>query len=677
MTKRSRTDMNHVPLVPVKPEYSEHQSYIDLLKIIDTVHDIVESSDSTSNSKKIFKALTRTLGGENIISSDDRFKAFDKNVIFALVIYNNTINQDLLYSIVKHLDKGKRKITLTDIKWFLYKIMTRLPFHRPALNNSPIFNKVYHKTTNTIASEDLGYVRYSIEGKHFNSNKTKHRIYDLPPSVFINFLRFSDTYFMVDSTRYNIESEKIDALSLSGVSNNNVDRLFTKKRIVTPAQIADPANNINKSTGAFVFCFQTKPNSIDKIGSTGLSYATLLGSHEEISTKFTYHIIYDKVIQDKNWNFSEEGRMNADELKKHFMLIVISKYKTNNPLNEKNIKNVLVLSGSGDGEGIYDKYKTEIDTKILTKTNNASREFRTTKLSGYSISDVQTKITNALQDESKTKIIRYWLDWKRMGDAYQMHMATLTQNKLMKDHKNKNCFIITHDLLAGLQGIMYDANVVIESRGIYNIYMKKKVHSNILTQLQSYQPDKNKERLVRATTKNATNVNHKIKKITKNYKRISNTQKQYLRSARIDNNMLRRSMEDSFVNNNNMNRIWKIVSSDRRTDNDTKTLLAFYNKVRDSYLVEILERAKIERISSQLIGGRSLQLQHLHLGVLNEIIYQTLYEAFNNNSTKYNIDALKAYIIKHNDDAIRKTRFYQNVKSRANLIKSKSNQIKS
>jgi len=146
---------------------------------------------------------------------------------------------------------------------------------------------------------------------------------------------------------------------------------------------------------------------------------------------------------------------------------------------------------------IYSKY-TEMLDPHLRKTRYdiyAVSSFRdtTTKLSIEKLLN-EYKNKPSQDVEYKKKILRICLDYKRSFDSVQMLYHSdinLKQRNtdilFMKNEEDEQDFqilakssIITHDILAGLFGIMYGANLYLEYRGTYRHYSDDSLRSNAI-----------------------------------------------------------------------------------------------------------------------------------------------------------------------------------------------------
>ena len=303
---------------------------------------------------------------------------------------------------------------------------------------------------------------------------------------------------------------------------------FSQQQYLSFAQLLDPST-IPKTFKKYVFHFKTNgiltsnvmpsPEGKDKTLRWVLAP---IYEFEELYNDFKYYYIFTKEYFDitnkgNNFVYYHNGKMNHDDYKgdslvkgeknnvmyfftpeqfraladkyavpDKYISIVCFRFLRNNI--EKKFLNIYALNTNLDSNTIkflktkyndimmqnYKKNKRSVDPEIyqidsFTSSNKLSIE----KLLEITSSKIENdKITN--QDTIK-KLLNIALDYKRSFDSIQMkYHADLNEitipnsNHLSKDLKIiTSSSIITHDILAGLFGLMYGSNLYLEYRGTY------------------------------------------------------------------------------------------------------------------------------------------------------------------------------------------------------------------
>lgn len=211
--------------------------------------------------------------------------------------------------------------------------------------------------------------------------------------------------------------------------------------ICNMAQVIDPANNIKlKKSYRFAFPMISEEKNTNANSNPNTRKFKLISTNDQIECKFNIVIEVSKNHDNKviaellNHVHSVSGDLlttnftTPSEFFKYVRVFVTAKTKN----GSKQLENVNV-----HGLCVQTEFYKEADMYIpkhYVKTNN---------LAGFSVSDVirfmKSDVQRVKSIETKKWIVRYYLDWKRMGDSFQItHLKDLANcNKVHYIHESK------------------------------------------------------------------------------------------------------------------------------------------------------------------------------------------------------------------------------------------------
>lgn len=284
-------------------------------------------------------------------------------------------------------------------------------------------------------------------------------------------LKTSDTLSNATLNRVTVKTGLEDILN---------DRSLEDNYIVNMAQVVDPATNIRVDKQyRFAFVPMKRLTNVKQyIGLDSTSFSTfyeLLDMNEQFTCNFK---IVVELIENSNPVFQELKRFIASNVNTDFL----SQTKTTPneffehvrvyvfPFNKSSTQPLSV-----NGLCIQTKRFVKVYPRYAWQDRNDKRSaFKVhNDLTGFSVDEV-IKFMQADTPKSKDPkwIIRHYLDWKRMGDSFQItHMLKLSQlnNALFTRKNNFQGFhpyhFVSIDILAIVQAIMFNVNFVYQMNG--------------------------------------------------------------------------------------------------------------------------------------------------------------------------------------------------------------------
>ena len=284
-------------------------------------------------------------------------------------------------------------------------------------------------------------------------------------------LKTSDTLSNATLNRVTVKT------GLEGILN---DRSLEDNYIVNMAQVVDPATNIRVDKNyRFAFVPMKRLNNVKQyIGVDSTSFSTFY-ELMDMNEQFTCHFkIIVELIENSNPVFQELKRFIASNVNTDFL----SQAKTTPQEFFENVRVYVFPFNktstqplSVNGLCIQTRRFVKVYPRYAWQDRNDKRSaFKVhNDLTGFSVDEV-IKFMQADTPNSKDPkwIIRHYLDWKRMGDSFQItHMLKLSQlnNALFAKKNNLQGFhpyhFVSIDILAIVQAIMFNVNFVYQMNG--------------------------------------------------------------------------------------------------------------------------------------------------------------------------------------------------------------------
>lgn len=296
-------------------------------------------------------------------------------------------------------------------------------------------------------------------------------------------LKTSDTLSNTALNRVTVKRGLDDILNDTSLQDNY---------IVNMAQVVDPATNIRTEREyRFAFVPLTRLSSVkNQVGIKSTSYSTfyeLNDTNEQFTCGFKIIVEImnnsaasnpviaelEKYIQSKsNADFLSNSKTTPTSFFTHVRVYVFPVFTTTNA----NPKNLLSVNGLCVQTKKF--VKTYPTFAWQERTNQELSLFKIhNDLTGFSVDEV---IKFMQMDTPKSKdprvikwIIRHYLDWKRMGDSFQItHMLKLSQlnNRRFVGKRNDlqgyhPYHFVSIDILAIVQAIMFNVNFVYQMNG--------------------------------------------------------------------------------------------------------------------------------------------------------------------------------------------------------------------
>lgn len=294
-------------------------------------------------------------------------------------------------------------------------------------------------------------------------------------------LKTSDTLSNTALNRVTVKRGLDDILNDTSLKDNY---------IVNMAQVVDPATNIRTDREyRFAFVPLTRLSSVkNQVGIKSTSYSTfyeLNDTNEQFTCGFKIIVEImnnsavsnpviaelEKYIQSNSkTDFLSNSKTTPASFFTHARVYVFPVFATN--ANPKNL-----LSVNGLCVQTKNFVKTYPTFAWQERTNQERSLFKIhNDLTGFSVDEV---IKFMQMDTPKSKdpreikwIIRHYLDWKRMGDSFQItHMLKLSQlnNRFVGKGNNLQGYhpyhFVSIDILAIVQAIMFNVNFVYQMNG--------------------------------------------------------------------------------------------------------------------------------------------------------------------------------------------------------------------
>lgn len=276
------------------------------------------------------------------------------------------------------------------------------------------------------------------------------------------------------------------------------DQSLENNYIVNMAQVVDPSTNIkNDKLYRFAFVPLTPLTSSNVKNYTGMksmeksSFYELNDTNEQFTCNFKIIVeimnthgnnnpVINELlayIQSSNPDFLSVSKTTPTEFFKYVRVYVFPHFTTN---TNKRLSQQLSVNGLC----IQTKYFTKMhpnDAWQEIPVNGQRSYFKIhNNLSGFSVDEVinfmETDIKSKTKDPRVIKwIIRHYLDWKRMGDSFQItHMKKLLElnnRQFMSTQRITNFqgyhpyHFVSIDILAIIQAIMFNVNFVYQING--------------------------------------------------------------------------------------------------------------------------------------------------------------------------------------------------------------------
>lgn len=470
---------------------------IDILRMLDSIHDLVDRPEMLKRYKKEKDALFVLLKATNIsiyithIFGDDyrvRYIDFCENVLgISSKTYNN----------------------IKEMKTQMHSYLSENFFFIGMMNNSrrrlityrSDLNQQMKNITPTMLHKELE-VESMTNGAGFVINATKY-------SIDSNMRLRTKSFF--ENNQYLTFSQLLDPSSTAVKFKKYLFHIQNDLTILT-----DEGNLLNK-----------KIDYLNQINDEKPLLLKIFTFYEMFNKFEYYYICKAKIIKDMMINHRNNRKNNRinhimtflgpKEVQNLSLLCFRIPYTNHNHdisilpiyiLNDEPLISQVRGKRTLDTQIkklIYSKY-TEMLNPHLQKTRYdiyAASSFRDTSTK-LSIEKLLNEYKNkSSQDvEDKKKIMRICLDYKRSFDSVQMLYHSYINSKdlfnadilFMKNEEDQQHFqilakssIITHDILAGLFGIIFGAKLYLEYRGTYRHYSDDSLKSNAIRSIEKQQ----------------------------------------------------------------------------------------------------------------------------------------------------------------------------------------------
>lgn len=292
-------------------------------------------------------------------------------------------------------------------------------------------------------------------------------------------LKTSDTLSNTNLNRVTVKTGLNDMIN---------DRTLDENYIVNMAQVVDPATNI-RTNKMYRFAFvpmKRLMNVQQYIGDDSTSFSTfyeLLDTNEQFTCNFKiimeimnnsagFDPVIAELIQNGNTkvDFLSSAKTTPNSFFTHVRVYVFPVFTA----SKQRMTNLFV-----NGLCIQTKaFEQMYSSHAWRESTNNRAYFRLHKdLSGFSVDEVvrfmQMDTPNTKDPRVIKWIIRHYLDWKRMGDSFQItHLLKLSQlNNAQFNRTRSNLqgfhpyHFVSIDILAIVQAIMFNVNFVYQMNG--------------------------------------------------------------------------------------------------------------------------------------------------------------------------------------------------------------------
>lgn len=291
-------------------------------------------------------------------------------------------------------------------------------------------------------------------------------------------LKTSDTLSNTNLNKVTVKTGLNDILN---------ERTLEDNYIVNMAQIVDPATNIrNNKMYRFAFVPMIRLTNVKQIVGIDSSFSTfyeLDDTNEQFTCDFKIVVeimnnsagfdpVIAELIQNGNTkvDFLSSAKTTPNSFFTHVRVYVFPVFTTRKTRLSDLFVNGLCIQTKA--------FENMYSSRAWRESTNKRAFFRLhNDLSGFSVDEV---IRFMQVDTPKTKdprvikwIIRHYLDWKRMGDSFQItHLLKLSQlnnAQFVKRNTNLQGFhpyhFVSIDILAIVQAIMFNVNFVYQMNG--------------------------------------------------------------------------------------------------------------------------------------------------------------------------------------------------------------------
>ena len=332
-------------------------------------------------------------------------------------------------------------------------------------------------------------------------------------------LKTSDTLSDLNMNRVTVKTGKLSLLNDTTLEDNY---------IVNMAQVVDPATNIRKDK-AYRFAFVPMRKIVrDRMLTSFSEFYELQDTNEQFTCKFTIVLelmndhahntviaeLKEFIRSNANTDFLSRTKTTPTEFFKHARLYVFPVINTR-VLSFAQQLSVTGLCIQTDAFNKAHGRESWLDSTDLFKIHR--------DLSGFSVDEVlqfmKVDVPKTNDIRAKKWLIRHYLDWKRMGDSFQItHLSKLIQ--LNNANANLNTlrnfhpyYFVSIDILAIIQAIMFNVNFIYQINGnafvIGNNQMNKPMSKYIVLKrmsCQKKQQNKLRQRNNQLKTEQGANV---------------------------------------------------------------------------------------------------------------------------------------------------------------------------
>lgn len=460
----------------------ENEKFKIFWKIIDTLHDVFDRAELPKQIRTL-KPMLQKRNNRNNNSANNN----NENTTRGSISFTKPENVDkVLISLA--FSPGQRKA--------FFEILHKLE------KNTSIKLKTMDGLKKALFKTILKYQSLSRKNTYNIHPKGKYDLQDqMPVNYFLSWLeQIPKKKYVIDATKYSLETNE-----LLTSKEKKIASVFNKNAYITPAQLIDPSPTSTKNfTGLLL------PSDIMKYqADLGGVYMWYMGSHNELYNTIEYYIIAsaylhnlivskipqhnkNATIDDMAFYFTEINSKKALEDNLCIVCVRIYKRSSINVLAEsQTFLDAYVLNMNK----FFEQYKQSIYEKIeriLTTHYQryipgfANRSYtpdiydiksfsspRTELGVGKLIKLLNEKTPITLGDSVYKRRLRISLDWKRSFDSFQVEtVRDLNAQKIPT-------YILTNDLLCGVNGLLKGSNTILEYRGIYHIYTRNDMIHNL------------------------------------------------------------------------------------------------------------------------------------------------------------------------------------------------------
>jgi len=335
---------------------------------------------------------------------------------------------------------------------------------------------------------------------HLTSNKFSCQV--MAPPQFLHFVETFGIHVAVDAEKYTKEELRTlnpNSMMLFGNSSNNKQTFKQATNInfiINPSQIVDPANTSKHGNMHFVFPPRTIVNNVYNLfGFQHSTNNTIIFQCNALNPQFTCDFqifvevpsIWKKVYPELFQKLSSNVMIKNTDLpflQKNLRFYVISRLKDDKYAPYAPILCIQYKDYGNDG-------KVQFQNKHNSQMPYTNQWVIKDTFQGLSVQEcykmTNNKINFARNDIDKKWLIQHYLDWKRMGDSFQINMLdniVSSYNSVDKintvvyeknDNKNPSkptyemiyYFFASNDLLAIIQAIKNKVPFIGEYQGNY------------------------------------------------------------------------------------------------------------------------------------------------------------------------------------------------------------------